>query len=137
MISIRSKNVLLVAPDTFPVESLPDSQLFRHISTVASIFPTIHELKPNLIILDHEYVIKDIERILRRISCNPAYNKIKVCCYKKTAHTKTDGLLKALGVDHIFYQDDFNRAAMGKNTSGMLSSIFDTSIVHLLAKAVH
>jgi hypothetical protein len=137
MISIRSKNVLLVAPDTFPVELLPDSQLFRQISTVASIFPTIHELKPNLIILDHEYVIKDIERILRRISSNSAYNKIKVCCYKKTAHTKTDSLLKALGVDHIFYQDDFNRAAQGKNTSGMLASILDTSIVHLLAKAVH
>ncbi|MDN3550769.1 hypothetical protein [Mucilaginibacter aquaedulcis] len=137
MISIRSKNVLLVAPDTFPVELLPESQLFRHISSIATIFPTIHELKPNLIILDHEYVIKDIERILRRISSNPSYNKIKVCCYKKTAHTKTDGLLKALGVDHIFYQEDFSKEAQSKNTSGVLSSILDTSIVHLLAKAVH
>ncbi|MEN0055186.1 MAG: hypothetical protein AAGC65_16045 [Mucilaginibacter sp.] len=137
MISIRSKNVLLVAPDTFPVELLSDSQQLRHISTVASIFPTIHELKPNLIILDHEYVIKDIERILRRISSNTAYNKIKVCCYKNTEHTKTDALLKALGVDHIFYQEDFNKATQGKNSSSMLSSILDTSIVHLLAKAVH
>ncbi|SDQ01078.1 hypothetical protein SAMN05428975_5626 [Mucilaginibacter sp. OK268] len=135
MIRIRSKNVLLVAADNFSVELLSDNKMFRHVSTVSSIFPTIHETKPNIVIFDYDHLIKDIEKILRRIGSNPAYSKIKVYCYKTKAHTKTDSLLKVLGVDHIFYPEDFKKPAEGKNIAGVLSGIFDAPINNLLAKA--
>lgn len=134
MISVRSKNVLLVAPDTFSVEFLQNNKLFRHISAVGSVFPMIHELKPNLVIFDYEHLSKDIERILRRLQTNMAYSKIKICCYKNTAHTKTDDLLRALGVDHILYQDDLKRVTTSKNPSNIFSSIFEAPIISLLAK---
>ena len=137
MISVRSKNVLLVAPDTFSVELLPNNKLFRHISTTGSIFPAIHELKPNLVIFDYDHLIKDIEKILRRIATNPAYSKIKICCYKNTSHTKTDSLLKALGVDYIFYPEDLKKSADNKTAAGVFSSIFDAPIINLLARVSH
>ncbi|WPU94412.1 hypothetical protein SNE25_02610 [Mucilaginibacter sabulilitoris] len=137
MISARSKNVLLVAPDNFSVELFPEKKMFRHLSAVNSIFPTIHELKPNLVIFDYDHVNKDIEKILRRMTSNPAYKKIKICCYKNTSHTKTDGLLKALGVDYIFYQDDLKKSVEGKNASSIFSTIFEMPIINLLARASH
>jgi hypothetical protein len=135
MIRLRSKNILLVAPDTFSVELLPDNNLFRHISAVGSIFPTIHEIKPNLVIFDYDHLSKDIERILRRMQTNSAYSKIKVCCYKNASHTKTDGLLKALGVDHILYPDDLKRSTANKSTSNIFANIFEAPIISLLAKS--
>jgi len=135
MIRIRSKNVLLVAADTFSVDLLSDNKMFRHISAVNSIFPTIHETKPNVVIFDYDHLAKDIEKILRRIGTNPAYSKIKICCYKTAAHTKTDSLLKALGVDHIFYPEDFKKPAESKNLPGVLSAIFEAPIINRLAKA--
>ncbi|WP_183561754.1 hypothetical protein [Mucilaginibacter sp. SP1R1] len=137
MIRVRSKNVLLVAPDTFSVDLLPNNKLFRHIFTVGCIFPTIHEQQPNLIIFDYDYLANDIEKILRRMGANPAYNKIKVCCYKSKAHTKTDSLLKALGVDHIFYPEDFKKPAESKSLTSVISGIFDASLTSLLAKVSH
>jgi hypothetical protein len=125
----------LVAADTFSVGLLADNKMFRHISVVSSIFPTIHEIKPNVVIFDYDHLIKDIEKILRRIVSNPAYSKIKVCCYKNAAHTKTDSLLKALGVDHIFYPEDFKKPAESKNIPGVLSAIFEAPIISRLAKA--
>lgn len=135
MIRVRSKNVLLVAPETFSVELLANNKLFRHISAAASIFPSIHELKPNLVIFDYDYLTADIEKILRRINTNPAYSKIKVCCYKTREHTKTDSLLKALGVDYIFYPEDFKKAEKGNSITNVFSHIFDATFVGLLAKA--
>jgi hypothetical protein len=135
MIRIRSKNVLLVAADTFSVELLPNNKMFRRISVASSIFPSIHEIKPNVVIFDYDHLIKDMEKILRRISTNPAYSKIKICCYKTAAHTKTDSLLKALGVDHIFYPEDFKKPTENKNIAAVLSGIFDAPIANLLAKA--
>ncbi|MDN5286801.1 MAG: hypothetical protein JWR38_3075 [Mucilaginibacter sp.] len=137
MIRLRSKNILLVAPDTFSVEFLSDNKPFRHISAVGSIFPTIHETKPNLVIFDYAYLSKDIERILRRLQTNQAYSKIKICCYKELPHTKTDDLLKTLGVDHILYQDDLKKSVQNKNTTGAFSTIFEAPIINLLAKTSH
>ncbi len=137
MIRVRSKNVLLVAPGSFSVELLPDNKMFRHISAVGSIFPTLHELKPNLIIFDYDHLVKDMEKILRRIQTNPAYNKIKICCYKTAVHNQTDGLLKALGVDYIFYPEDFKKPKESKNITSTLSGIFETPILNLLAKVSH
>lgn len=135
MIRVRSKNVLLVAPDTFSVELLSDNKQFRHISAASHIFPSIHEQKPNLVIFDYEHLNADIEKILRRLQSNTAYSKIKICCYKQKEHTKEDSMLKVLGVDHIFYPEDFKKAEKGNFIVNALSGIFDAPLMNLLAKA--
>ena len=135
MIRIRSKNVLLVAADTFSAELLPNNKMFRHVSAISSIFPTIHETKPNVVIFEYDHLVKDMEKILRRMTANPAYNRIKIYCYKNAAHTKTDSLLKALGVDDIFYPEDFKKPAESKNIPSVLSAIFEAPIINRLAKA--
>lgn len=135
MIRIRSKNVLLVAADTFSAEFLSNNKMLKHVSSVNIIFPTIHEIKPNVVIFEYDHLAKDMEKILRRMSTNPAYNRIKIYCYKNKAHTKTDSLLKALGVDAIFYPDDFKKPAESKNMPGVLSAIFEAPIINRLAKA--
>ena len=134
MIRVRSKNVLLVAPETFSVELLPDNKQFRHISIISHIFPSIHEQKPNLVILDYDHLTLDIEKILRRLQSNPSYSKIKICCYKNKEHTKVDSLLKALGVDHIFYPEDFKKTVKGNGIVNAFANIFDVSVLALLAK---
>jgi len=135
MIRVRSKNVLLVAPDTFSVELLPNNKQFKHISTTSHIFPSIHEQKPNLVIFDYDHLNADIEKILRRLQSNPAYNKIKVCCYKQKEHTKVDSLLKMLGVDYIFYPEDFKNAEKGNSFVNAFANIFDAPVMALMAKA--
>jgi hypothetical protein len=134
MIRIRSKNVLLVAPDNFSVELLSDNKQFRQISATRNIFPAIHEQKPNLIVFDYDYLQADIEKILRRLQSNTAYSKIKVCCYKQKEHTKVDALLKALGVDHIYFPEDFKKPEKTAGISAALSNIFDATVMPLLAK---
>ncbi|GAA3971244.1 hypothetical protein [Mucilaginibacter dorajii] len=135
MIRIRSKNVLLVAPDNFSVELLPNNKQFRHISATGNIFPSIHEQKPNVVIFDYDHLSTDIEKILRRIQSNTAYNKIKICCYKQKEHTKVDALLKVLGVDQIFYPHDFKQPQKGKNMVAAVTNVFDATVMSLLAKA--
>ncbi|MDN3584175.1 hypothetical protein [Mucilaginibacter flavus] len=135
MIRIRSKNVLLVAPDNFSVELLPNNKQFRHISAPGNIFPAIHEQKPNVVIFHYEHLSTDIEKILRRIQSNTAYNKIKICCYKQKEHTKVDSLLKVLGVDQIFYPHDFKQPEKGKNMVTAVVNAFDVTVMGLLAKA--
>ena len=137
MIRVRSKNVLLVAPADFAVELLPNNKLFRHISATSNIFPSIHELRPNLVIFDYDHLVKDIEKVLRRINTNPAYSKMKICCYKSSAHTPTDSLLKALGVDHIFYPEDFKESAENNQVTSILSNLIEAPIVNLLARVSH
>jgi hypothetical protein len=134
MIRVRSKNVLLVAPDTFSVELLSNNKMFRHISSTGNIFPSIHELKPNVVIFDYDYLTADIEKTLRRISSNPAYNKIKICCYKTKEHTKVDALLKALGTHHIFYPEDFKKVEKSNGIANVISGVFDATFMGLLAK---
>jgi PleD family two-component response regulator len=135
MIRVRSKNVLLVAPDTFSVELLPNNKQFKHVSSTGHIFPSIHEQKPNLIIFDYDHLNADIEKILRRLQSNPAYNKIKICCYKQKEHTKVDSFLKALGVDYIFYPENFKKAETTNGFANVFANIFEAPVVTLLAKA--
>lgn len=134
MIRVRSKNVLLIAPETFSVELLSNNKQFRHISATSHIFPSIHEQKPNVVILDYDHLTNDIEKILRRLQSNPAYGKIKICCYKQKEHTKTDGLLKALGVDHIFYPHDFEKAEKSNGIANAFANVFDAGLLGLLAR---
>lgn len=134
MIRVRSKNVLLVAPDSFSVELLPNNKQFRQISATSRIFPYIHEIKPDVLVFDYDHVSADIEKILRRLKSNPAYSRIKICCYKIKEQPKADSLLKVLGVDQIFYEDDFKTVEKSKGILSAASAIFEATIIPMLAK---
>ena len=136
MIRVRSKYVLLVAPENFSVELLSDNKQFRHVFSANNIFPSIHEMKPDLVIFDYDHLVKDIEKVLRRIQTNQAYSKIKICCYKNKEHSKIDSLLKILGVDYIFYPADFNAPVKSKFVTNMFS-LFEAPVKNQLAKATH
>src|ERR1700712_3284108 len=99
MIHTRFKKVLLISPDNSSDQFHTDYENVRHIHALDRIFPSIFELSPNLIVFDYNYISKDMERIVRRIRTNNFYSKIKICCYKTKVELKTDGLLKAIGVD--------------------------------------
>lgn len=137
MIRVRSKIVLLVAPEVVGVKVLPNNKVFKNISAISSIFPSIHEIQPNLLILDYDYLINDIEKILRRLSTNPAYKNIKICCYKNKWHSKVDPFLKTLGVDHIFYAEDMKEEPVRKNIFESMSGMLDVPVLNLLAKPAH
>jgi hypothetical protein len=136
MIRTRFKKVLLVAPSVFPEQLLTDYKNVKHIAAINGIFPSIFELNPNVIIFDYDYVAQDIEKILRRIKINRFYDKLKICCYKSAPNQKTDSLLKALGVDHVFYQDDIT-AQKSKTILDSFNTMFDASIMKWVASVSH
>ena len=123
MIRTRFKKVLLVAPDIFPDQLLTDFKNVKHIQAVSCIFPSLFELKPNLIIFDYDYIGSDIEKILRRIKINKFYSKLKICCYKSDQDETTDSLLKVLGVDQLLYLTDFIRTQKNKTLLNNFSAI--------------
>ncbi len=98
----KLKSLLILADSTshiiVPVKTKP-----IYINCINRIFPAIHESKPDCIILDHDFLGNDIEKILRRLMSNHYYRSIKICCYKSKPHTKVDDLLKALGVQQFIY----------------------------------
>ena len=97
-----------------------------HINAVNRFFPAIHESKPDCIILDHDFLGNDTEKILRRLMCNSFYKSIKIYCYKTKPHTKVDDLLKALGVQQFIYAQQKETAsyAPAKESAGVLRNIF-------------
>jgi hypothetical protein len=137
MIRVRSKVVLLVAPHVVGLEVLPNNKVFKHISTASTIFPSIHDIKPNLLILDYDHLINDIEKILRRLSANPSYKNIKICCYKNKWHSKVDPLLKTLGVDHIFYAEDMKEEATRKSVFDAIGNVIMDGTFFSSLKPVH
>ena len=136
MIRKHFKNVLLVAPDVFPNQLLAGHKNIKHITALSSIFPSLNELKPDLIIFDYDYTGDGIEKVIRRIKINNFYSKLKICCYKSGPNEKTDSLLKALGVDHLVYREDLVKAHKNKTILN-LSAIFDTSIFKWVADVSH
>ncbi|MCC8426564.1 hypothetical protein [Mucilaginibacter sp. UR6-11] len=98
------------------------------------IFPSIHELQPDGIILDHDYLGTDAEKILRRITSNPFYSKIKIYCYKSRPHTKVDGLLAALGVQQFIYAETIQQPK-GTITGKLLNYVMETVVATTLADA--
>jgi hypothetical protein len=114
MIRTRFKKVLLVAPAVLPEHLLSDYKNVKHIHAVSQIFPSLFELNPDLIMFDYDFVGNDIEKILRRIKINKFYSKLKICCYKTSPDEKTDSLLKALGVDQLYYRADFAKPQKNK-----------------------
>jgi phosphoglycolate phosphatase-like HAD superfamily hydrolase len=133
MIRSRSKKVLLVAPKAFPAELIAQYNTVRQVSVQTAIFPSIHEVKPDIILFDYEHMAADMEKILRRLQSNAYYRNIKICCYKNKEHTRVDGLLKVLGVNHFFYQEDVERVSKNKSALSAINSIIDASIVNWVA----
>jgi hypothetical protein len=133
MIRTRFKKVLLVAPEVFPNRLLTDYENVKHISALSAIFPAIFELNPHVIVFDYDYMGKDMEKILRRISINKFYDKIKICCYKSEPNEKIDDFLKVLGVDQMVYLEDLARLKKNKPAVNSLNTIFDASIMKLMA----
>jgi hypothetical protein len=137
MIRKHFKKVLLVAPDVFPNQLLTDFKNIKHITALSSIFPSLNELKPDMVIFDYDYTGEGIEKIIRRIKINNFYNKLKICCYKSAHDEKTDSLLKALGVDYVIYEEDLVRPEKNKTLLTNLGAIFDTSIFKWVANVSH
>lgn len=133
MILSRSKKVLLVAPRAFPTELVAGYNTVRQVSTQTAIFPSIHEVKPDVILFDYEHMAGDMEKILRRLQSNSYYRNIKICCYKNKEHTRVDGLLKVLGVNHFFYQEDLEKVSKNKSALSAINGILDASIVNWVA----
>jgi len=137
MIRTRFKKVLLVAPDVYPDRLLADCSIVKHISAVGNVFPSLFELNPDMIIFDYDHVGTDIEKVLRRIRINKFYSKLKVCCYKDRPNSKTDSLLKALGVDYLIYSEDLIDTQKNKTALNNIGSIFDSSILKWVAGVSH
>ena len=133
MIRTRSKKVLLVAADAFPNQLLAGYDNVKHIAASTAIFPTIHALKPDVILFDNAHMGTDLERVLRRLQTNLFYKNIKVYLYKHTEHTKTDSLLKVLGVDLIIYQKDLQKSAQSKPALTAINNVIDASLLRWVA----
>ena len=133
MIRTRSKKVLLVAPNAYTHELLAGYQTVRQVSLQSAIFPSIHEVKPDVILFDYAHMQHDFERVLRRLQSNPFYRNIKICCYKTNEHTKVDGLLIALGVNHFFYKEDIEKVSKSKAALNAINNIIDASLLNWVA----
>ncbi|MGZ3874413.1 MAG: hypothetical protein ACXVJD_15940 [Mucilaginibacter sp.] len=128
MINTRFKKVLLVAPEVFPNQLIAGCTRVKHISATSSIFPSIYDMKPEVILFDYEYLGDDMEKILRRIQANAFYNKIKIGCLKNTANRKTDSLLKTLGVDYLVYRDELAKSTVSRSMVNAINSAIDITI---------
>ncbi|HVW96844.1 MAG TPA: hypothetical protein VHA56_12815 [Mucilaginibacter sp.] len=137
MIRTRSKKVLLVAPEIFPNQLLADYTNVKHISATNSIFPSIYQLTPDVIVFDYDFMGKDLEKTLRRIQVNKFYNKIKICCFKNSRNEKVDSFLKVLGVDHLVYREELVENSKNKSLLNAFNSVVDASIVKWVINATH
>ncbi len=125
----KLKSVIILAENTSHIKVSVKNSLV-HINCINRFFPAIHECKPNCIILDHDFLGNDTEKILRRLMCNPFYKSIKIYCYKTNAHTKVDDLLKALGVQQFIYaeQKETMPFAPAKESAGALKNMFSRKL---------
>lgn len=122
----------LVVSDVAANITIPVKKNVITITDTARIFPAIHELQPCGILLDYNYIGKDIEPVLRRMLSNPFYSKIKIYCYKSNWHTKTDSYLKALGVQQFIYAETFQQPKVN-GTAKILSRVLDGLSANKLA----
>jgi CheY-like chemotaxis protein len=132
MIRTHFKKVLLVAPEVTSQLLAANHKNVTHVYAVGQIFPSIYELNPGLIVLDHNFLNKDVEKIVRRIRTNSFYNKIKICCYKAKVEPKADSLLKAIGVDYFVYQEELQTIQKSKNILSIFTEMFDRSMIGAL-----
>lgn len=127
MTRIRSGKTVFISSS--PVIQLSGKNEVMHVTTALRIFPAINEFKPASVIFDYDFLGNDLEKILRRFKSNAFYSKIKVYCYKQAWHTRTDSLLKTLGVDEFIYADDL-KPAVAKTSATM------TAINNMIENAV-
>jgi len=119
-----SKPLLVVTPPAATLP-LPAAKYMINVPHVTRVFPAIHEHQPFAIVLDHDFLAHETEKILRRLTVNPFYSKIKIYCYKSRPHTKVDGLLAALGVQHFIYANTAEKPKA--NIAGrVLGYVFDS-----------
>ena len=118
-----SKPLLVVSQSTTNLP-LPTSRSVVNVPDLNRIFPAIHEQKPFAIVLDHDYLGMETEKILRRLTVNPYYSNIKIYCYKSRPHTKVDGLLTAIGVQQFIYGTTAQKPK-ASITSRLLGYVFD------------
>ncbi|MBD1394128.1 hypothetical protein [Mucilaginibacter glaciei] len=135
MIRTRSKKVLLVAPHVFPDQLLVGYGNVKHVSAIATIFPNIHSLKPDVIFFDHTHMGADLEKTLRRLQTNSAYKSIKICLYKKEEAITADSIFKILGVHHIIYSHDLQKASKASAALNAINNMIDASLIRLVAGA--
>src|SRR6202012_5895168 len=131
----RYKKVLFVTPEINSPQLCVGYKDVRYVHAINQIFPSIYELSPNLIVLDHALLSKDLEKVVRRIRTNTFYKKIKICCYKSKVEPKADSLLKALGVDYFIYEEELQNIQKGKNVMGVFNEMLDRSVLHMLTNA--
>lgn len=132
MTRTRFKKVLFVTPEISTPQLNVDYKNIRYVHAISQIFPSIYELNPNLIVLDHTLLSKDMEKVVRRIRTNNFYNKIKICCYKHKVEPKADSLLKAIGVDYFIYQEELQALQKSKNLLNVFTEILDRSVLGML-----
>jgi len=126
----RPKPLLVVTHATANL-SLPATKNVVKVTDVNRIFPSIHELQPYAIVLDHDFLGLETEKILRRLTVNPFYSKLKIYCHKSRPHTKVDGLLAVLGVQQFIYADTAKKPKASV-TSKLLSYVFDVAGTKLI-----
>jgi hypothetical protein len=125
---------LLVVTDAATNIVIPAKKNAVYITDIHRIFPAIHQLQPTGVILDHDFLGSDTEKILRRITSNPFYSKLKIYCYKSRPHTKVDGLLAALGVQEFIYPKPAKQVKTGVATK-ILNYLLHTAPSTSLADA--
>ncbi|MEO8886391.1 MAG: hypothetical protein ABI367_10030 [Mucilaginibacter sp.] len=132
---IKLKSILIVADNNSSIIVEVKKNPVR-VNCINRIFPAIHEHKPDGIILDHDFLGNDMEKILRRLMSNPFYRGIKISCYKSKPHTRVDGLLKALGVQQFIYAPEQQQpvATPEKTLTGVLKSF---SVGKLALRFIH
>ncbi len=129
----QSKSLLVVAEAATNIV-IPAKKHTVRVTDVHRIFPAIHELQPTGIVLDYDFLGSDTEKILRRLTSNPFYGKIKIYCYKSRPHTKVDALLTALGVQQFIYTPVAKAPKTGV-TSKILSYLSNAAVAPKLAEA--
>lgn len=127
----------MVSPEHSPHQLQADYGNVKHIHALDRIFPSIFELSPNLIVLDYNYISKDVEKIVRRIRANHFYSKIKICCYKTKVELKTDSLLKAIGVDYFVYENELQAIQSNKHVTNIFTDILDKPVLAMLNGAAN
>jgi hypothetical protein len=132
MTRTRFKKVLFVTPEINSPQLTIGYKDVKYVHTITQIFPSIYELNPNLIVLDHTFLSKDIEKVVRRIRTNTFYNKIKICCYKNKIEPKTDSLLKAIGVDYFIYEEELQNIQKSKNVFGIFNELLDRPVLSMV-----
>ena len=125
---------LIVVAPADAIIPFPAKKQVVNVTQLNRIFPAIHELQPGSIVLDYEFTGNDTEKILRRITSNPFYSKLKIYCYKQRENTKVDSLLRVLGVQHFIYGEDKKQIKVNAAVQSM-NDMLEGAVANKLVEA--